>query len=260
MLIDTHCHLHFEDFDADREEVIQRAREVGVKVLINVGTDFASNEASWKIAGQHDFIYHTAGLHPHHAHEVPPDYMQSLESFVTEKKPVAIGEIGLDYFKSEADVETQKKVFTQMLELAQKNQLPVIVHSRNAFQDTMMLLKKNLPSNPRKGVMHCFSYGVDELRQLLDLGCLASFTGNITFKNAKSLLEAATFIPLDRVMLETDSPYLAPQSHRGKRNEPAHLVSTAHVLAAARNISLEALAEATTQNALRFFKIEASHV
>ncbi len=254
MLVDTHCHLHFDAFDADREEVIERARAAGVAHFINVGTDLATNQAALALAGRHSFMSSTAGLHPHHAHEISDSEFESLENFVREHKPAAIGEIGLDYFKSVADAETQKSVFSKMLHLALENNLPVIVHSRNAFQDTVEVIQKETAGRIQ-GVMHCFSYDKACLKKLLDLGFLASFTCNLTFKNASDLLDTASFAPLDRIMLETDSPYLAPQVHRGKRNEPAYLVHLARLLAEKRKISLHQLEEATSKNAARFFGI-----
>ncbi len=256
MLIDTHCHLHFEAFDPDREAVIQRARDFDVRYLVNVGTDPATNEAAAKLAGQYDFMFSTAGLHPHHSHEVSESDLKALPQFVLEHSPVAIGEIGLDYFKSQADPATQKKVFVQMLHLANAAKLPVIIHSRNAFRDTVDILKAEAGKAVR-GVMHCFSYDKVSLTELLDMGFLVSFTCNLTFKNAASLLEVACSVPLDRFMLETDSPYLAPQIYRGKRNEPSCLVHLAQFLSEKRGISLEELKAVTSKTAVDFFGIKA---
>ena len=253
MLIDTHCHLHFDAFDPDREAVIARAREFGVRYMVCVGTDPATNEQAYQLSRAHDFIFHTAGLHPHHSHEVSEEAVSGIRSFVAEKKPCAIGEIGLDYFKSEAEPETQKKAFVEMLHLAAASDLPVIIHSRNAFKDTLELFRSE--GGGVKAVMHCFSYDTDSLKALLDLGFLVSFTCNVTFKNAGPLLEVAVSVPLDRLMLETDSPYLAPQVYRGKRNEPACLVHLAEFLAEKRGIRQEALEKATSENATRFFKL-----
>ncbi|MBI3252291.1 MAG: TatD family hydrolase [Candidatus Omnitrophica bacterium] len=257
MLIDTHCHLHFDAFDPDREAVIARAREFGVKYLVNVGTDPATNEAAERLARGRDFMAFTAGLHPHHSHEVPDGAFDDLKKFVKEKKPAAIGEIGLDYFKSEADPQTQKKTFVKMLRLARENSLPVIVHSRNAFSDTLEILK-NEGAGKMKGVMHCFSYDAESLGKLLDIGFLASFTCNLTFKNAGPLLEVARAAPLDRLMLETDSPYLAPQIYRGKRNEPSCLAHLAEFLARERGIGREKLEAVTSRTAADFFGFKIS--
>ncbi len=257
MLIDTHCHLHFDAFDPDREAVIQRARDFGVSVLVNVGTDPVTNEASYQLAQTHDFIFHTAGLHPHHSHEVPDGEFETFERFVAEKKPFAIGEIGLDYFKSEASPEVQKKTFTRMLKMAVDHDLPVIVHSRSAFRDTMDFLKRE-GGGKLRGVMHCFSYGTEELKELLDTGFSASFTCNVTFKNGGPLLEVAKVVPLDRLLLETDAPYLAPQIYRGKRNEPACVKHLADFLSEHRGLTTEVLAAATSRNAVGLFKLPVS--
>lgn len=254
MLIDTHCHLYFDSFDADREEMLARARAANVKYFVNVGTDPASNAQCLNLARQHDFIFNTAGLHPHHSHEVPESEIQAMENSVRADRPFAIGEIGLDYFKSQAPADVQKKIFTRMLHLAMSLDLPVIVHSRDAFEDTYEILRAE-GRNKLRGVMHCYSYDKAALAKLLDIGFLASFTGNITFKNAPALLEVAAFIPLDRIMLETDSPYLSPQAYRGKRNEPAYLAEVAEYLAQKRRIPAEKLHEATSRNAISFFRL-----
>lgn len=251
-LVDTHCHLYFDAFDADREAVITRAREFGVRYLVNVGIDPATNEAAYAIAKDHDFIFSTLGLHPHSSQLVTDAEMDSLQDFIDEKKPVAIGEIGLDYVKSEADAETQKTIFKKMLHLALKNNLPVIVHSRSALDDTLSIIKAE-SGGKMKGVMHCFSYDRPALDRLLDLGFNASFTCNITFKNAAALLAVAAEAPLDRIMLETDSPYLAPQIYRGKRNEPSCVSHLADFLAEARGIDRAQLARVTTKTAVEFF-------
>ena len=254
MIIDTHCHLYMDAFDPDREAVLARAQEFNVKYLVNVGIDLATNTASHELAKQHNFIYHTAGFHPHSAREFNETALAEISRFVDDTKPVAIGEIGLDYFKSEASPEEQKKVFVSMIHLALKKNLPVIVHSRNAFQDTLEILKSEGQGKLR-GVMHCFSYDVAAAKTMFDLGFLTSFTCNVTFKNAGSLLEVARTAPLDKIMLETDSPYLAPQIYRGKRNEPCCLVHLVEVLAEARGASREAIEEATSANALKFFNL-----
>ena len=255
MLVDTHCHLHFDAFDPDRDAVIERARGYGLKYLVNVGTDPVTNQAAFDLAGKHDFMFHTAGLHPHHSHEVSDEGFEELKNFVIKNKPYAIGEIGLDYFKSEADPETQKKTFIKMLHLAMEHSLPVIVHSRNAFKDTMEILKAETKGK-LKGVMHCFSYDETALKELLDFGFLASFTCNLTFKNTTTLLEVAKKAPLDRIMLETDSPYLAPQIYRGKRNEPSCLVHLSQFLSEQRGIKQQELEETTTATAVKFFGLK----
>jgi TatD DNase family protein len=255
MLVDTHCHLHFPDFDADREEVVIRAREAGVRALVNVGTGLDSNMAAYEFARNRDGVFHSAGLHPHHAAEVTEGDWTVIEKFIAETKPVAVGEVGLDYFKSQADARVQKNVFSRMIRLALRFKLPVIVHSRNAFDDTLEILTSE-GGGRLKGVMHCFSYDEAALTQILNLGLFASFTPIVTFKNAGALLEVAKKTPLDRLLLETDSPYLAPQPHRGKRNEPAWISHLADFLAERRGISRSELENATTGNATRLFSFK----
>jgi TatD DNase family protein len=258
-LVDTHCHLHFDAFDADRDAAIQRARAAGVRYLVNVGTDLETNVQAHELAGRHDFMSHSVGLHPHSAHETDEKTLKQLESQVAQQKPVAIGEIGLDYFKSEADSGTQKKIFRRMLGLANQFSLPVIVHSRNAFEDTYQILREAVGASGRvrlRGVMHCFSYDEEAMKKLFDLGFFVSFTGNVTYKNAGPLLEVAKKALLGRFFLETDSPYLAPQGFRGQRNEPAHLTESARFLAECRGQDPEALARATTETAADFFGIK----
>lgn len=249
-LVDTHCHLHFEDFDADREEAVRRAREAGVEYFVNVGTDPETNDQARALAARYPNMVWTAGLHPHSAHQADDRTFELLEKQVAAFRPAAIGEIGLDYFKSEGDPETQKKVFRRMVALAKKNGLPVIVHSRDAFEDTYEILRQG---SPLQGVMHCFSYDGASMKKLLDLGLFISFACNITYKNAGILLETAKQVPLDRVVFETDSPYLSPQSKRGRRNEPLNLVESVAFLAERRGMDPDALAEESSANAQRLF-------
>ena len=254
MIVDTHCHLHFEQFDSDRQDVIRRAQEAGVRYLINVGTDPENNAKACELASKYPFMKHTAGLHPHSSHEIDEEGLKKLEKTARETGPAAIGEIGLDYFKSEADPATQKKVFARMISIALENNLPVIVHSRNAFEDTYEMLKSE-GRRKLRGVMHCYSYDTPSLKKLMDLGFLASFTCNVTYKSAQSLLQVLLDAPLDHVMLETDSPYLSPQTRRGQRNEPAHLKELVSFVAQRKGIRPEEFAAQTSKNAVRFFSL-----
>lgn len=253
MIIDTHCHLYMEPFDADRSEVINRARQAGVKYLVNVGVDEETSRACYELSRAHKEIYHTVGFHPHNAHLMTSEVFNGLEALVRDTHPVAIGEVGLDYFKSEASPEVQKNVLAQMARLAQKNDLPLVIHSRDAQADTLDILRAE---KARKGLMHCFSYDESAAKSFLDLGFLISFSCNVTFKNAAMLLEAAKKVPLDKIVIETDSPYLAPQVLRGKRNEPAHLTHLADFLAAARGVSAEEICRVTSENAIRLFGLK----
>jgi TatD DNase family protein len=254
MLVDTHCHLHFDAFDPDRDAVIERARGYGIKYLVNVGIDPVTNKAAFELSQRYDFMFHTAGLHPHHSHEISDDSLKALREFIVQTKPCAIGEIGLDYVKSEADPETQRKAFVEMLHLALEFNLPAVVHSRSAFRDTLDIIRSE-SGGKLKAVMHCFSYDEASLKEVLDLGFLVSFTCNLTFKNAGPLLDVAVKVPLDRFMLETDAPYLAPQIYRGKRNEPSCLVHLSQFLSEKRGISQKELEETTTATAVHFFNL-----
>ncbi len=256
MIIDTHCHLYMDAFDSDREQVIARAKEFNVRYLVNVGIDPVTNEASAALAAAHESIFHTAGFHPHSADEFSEETYQATVDFAEKTKPVAIGEIGLDYFKSQSKPEAQKKTFARMIHLALEKDLPVIVHSRDAFQDTLDILKSE-GAGKLRGVMHCFSYDEAAAKTLFDLGFLVSFTCNLTFKNAASLVAVAQALPLDKFMLETDSPYLAPQIYRGKRNEPCCLTHLADFLAEKKGIAREKLEEVTSKTAMDFFRLPA---
>lgn len=251
-IVDTHCHLHFKEFDADRDGVLERARRAGVSRFVNVGTDPGTNAEARALASRTPGMVWTAGLHPHSAHEAGEETFSMIERQVRDGKPAAIGEIGLDYFKSEGDPETQKRVFRRMLDLAREHSLPVIVHSRNAFEDTHAILAAEAKKGLR-GVMHCFSYDEDAMKKMVDAGFYISFTCNITYKNAAALLDAAKKTPPDRIVFETDSPYLSPQSKRGTRNEPANLGELVPFLAAARGMEVSELAAKSTENAGRLF-------
>ena len=251
MIIDTHCHLHFKDFDADREAVLDRALKAGVERMVIVGTDPDTNAQAARLADQHTQMVCSAGLHPHSAHEFSKEQIDAIGQSLSDKV-VAIGEIGLDYFKSEAPPEIQKKVFAQMIQLALSKNLPVIVHSRNAFDDTFAMIKSEGQGRLR-GVMHCYSYGKDELSKVLDQGFVASFACNITYKSAAALLDVAVTAPLDRIVIETDAPYLSPQNLRGQRNESANLRGLVEFLSAKRGITPQEFEETTTQNAKRLF-------
>ena len=245
-------------FDPDREAVIARAAQFGLKYLINVGIDPATNTACHELAKKYPSIFHTAGFHPHNAGEFSAPLYAETERFVKETKPVAIGEIGLDYVNSQSTPEAQKQTFSEMIHLALSHNLPVIVHSRAAFKDCLEIIKSE-GGGKLRGVMHCFSYDLESAKALFDLGFMISFTCNLTFKNAGPLLQVAKSVPLDRMMLETDAPYLAPQIYRGKRNEPSCLTHLVDFLAGERETSREEIERVTSENAVRFFNLPVSH-
>lgn len=252
MLIDTHCHLDFKDFETDRVEVIKRARAHGVELIINVGSSLKGTLSSIQIARENDCVYAAAGIHPHEADTVKDGDMEYFRKSLEDKKVVALGEIGLDYYKNISSRDNQKKLFIRLLGEAKTRNLPLILHNRESHGDMLTILKDTLGS-PIKGVMHCFSGDDAFLKACLDAGLCISFTCNLTFKNAGRLREIAKLVPLDMLLLETDAPFLAPQQFRGKRNEPAYVKYLAEEIAEIKKLSFEKVALLTTDNAKKLF-------
>lgn len=255
MLTDTHCHLDFKDFDNDRERVIKRAKEQGLEFIINVGSSIEGTRRSIELAKENDFIYAACGIHPHEADSVTDEDIAEFRKSLDNKKVVAIGEIGLDYYKNFSSRDNQKKLFVKLMEEAKDRALPLIIHNRDAHKDTLVLLKEVM-GLPVQGVMHCFSGDHAFLRECLDMGLYVSFTCNLTFKNAYGLREVAKLVPMDRLLLETDAPFLAPQVFRGKRNEPAYIKYLAEEVAKIKGLSFEEVSNITTKNACRFFGLK----
>jgi TatD DNase family protein len=249
-LTDSHCHLDDPRFDADRDAVLERALAAGVTRILAVGTGEGPPdlEAGIRLAERYPFLVASAGVHPHHAAKATAETFGRLAALVRHPKVAAIGEIGLDYHYNFAPPERQREVFAEQLRLAAAASKPVIIHTREAWQDTMDLLEQYCRDGGPGGIMHCFSGGPEEARQALALGFHLSFAGVVTFPKAERLREAARLTPLERLLVETDAPYLAPVPYRGKRNEPAFVVETARRLAEVRGEPLELLAEATTRN------------
>ncbi|MEJ2683596.1 MAG: YchF/TatD family DNA exonuclease [Candidatus Sulfobium sp.] len=251
-LIDTHCHLDMKEFDADREEVITRAREAGFDALITVGSDLSGTVRSMELSELYDFVFAAIGIHPHDAKDFTGEIFSSLREWSVRKKVVAIGETGLDYHYDHSPREIQRKVFRRHLELAGEADLPVIIHSREAEKDTMEILKE---SGITSGVLHCFSGDRDMAEQAMSMGFFISLAGPVTFKKSLQLKEIAGAIPDDYLLVETDAPYLTPEPFRGRRNEPAYMRHTVKLLAELRGVSYEDLARITTLNAKRLFRI-----
>ena len=254
-LVDSHCHLDDDKFDADREATIERAREAGVERMLAIGTGNGPPdlEGALRLARRHDFIYATIGVHPHDAAKATPETFERLAELAGEAKVLAIGEIGLDYHYDFSPRDDQRRVFVQQLELAAAARKPIVIHTREAWEDTLALIRDH--GLPFGGIMHCFTGGPKEAEEALNLGFHLSFGGILTFPKADDLREAAAHTPHDRLLVETDCPYLAPIPHRGKRNEPAFLVETARRLAEVRATSPENIATLTTQNFNRLFKL-----
>lgn len=260
ILIDSHCHLDSQEFDADRDEVIQRAFDAGVEQMIAIGTGNGPPdlEAGVRLAEKYPAFYATAGIHPHDAGKAGPPDFKNLEALLANPKVVAVGEIGLDYHYDFSPRETQKAVFIEQMAIAAAASKPIVIHTREAWDDTLDLIEQHWTPHGIAGIMHCFSGGPAEAQRALDLGFYLSFGGIVTFPKALNLQEAAKQAPRDRILIETDSPYLAPVPKRGKRNEPALLVHTARKLADLRSESFEELSRLTTTNLRRLLKLSAS--
>lgn len=254
MLIDTHCHLDFKDFDNDRDSVIDRAAKAGVYRIINIGSSIEGTLRSVELAKKYEMVYATVGVHPHEARSVTDKVIDDFKSLAKESKIVAIGEVGLDYYRNLSPKEDQISAFRKFIRLARELDLPLVLHGREADREILEILKKEI-SAPVKGVMHCFSGDADFLKECLDLGLFVSFTCNLTFKNAKGLREAAKAVPPERLLLETDAPFLAPQAFRGQRNEPAYITYLVDEWTKIFGLSKEDIARITTHNANRLFKL-----
>lgn len=253
-LIDTHVHLHFQDYQEDRQKVIQRSREAGVELFINVGTDVESSKASIRLAHEHPFVYATAGIHPHDVKDAYEKDYEEMERLLHESKVVAIGEVGLDFFRNLSPPEIQKKALNHFFELHRKTKKPLVLHIRDAYREMKEQIEAEL-SPPVRGVIHCFSSDSETMKGFLDLGFYISFAGPLTYKKNDVLRDAFKACPLDRLLLETDAPFLPPQSKRGKRNESSFLLETAQLGAELKRLSLEDLASVTTQNAKTLFAL-----
>ncbi|MDP2911046.1 MAG: TatD family hydrolase [Candidatus Omnitrophota bacterium] len=254
MLIDTHCHLDFKDFKDDRDAVLKRSIDSGVGVIINVGSSMEGTARSIELAAENDFIYAAAGIHPHEADKARETDMKLFAEFLDKPKVVAVGEIGLDYYRNISSKENQKKLFEELLQKAKEKTLPLIIHNRESHQDMLDILSNVIGSHVF-GVMHCFSGDEMFLKKCLDRGFFISFTCNITYKNAGKLREIAKLVPMDRLLIETDAPFLAPQDFRGKRNEPAYVKYAAEEIAKIKGISFEEVSNITTLNAKKLFRL-----
>lgn len=255
LLFDTHAHLNDEDFDADREEVIERARSAGVALIVNVGYDLNSSRESIKLAGRYDLIYAAVGIHPHGAARAAQGYLEDLAELAGCPKVVALGEMGLDYYRDLSPRPAQQKVFREQLALARQLKMPVIIHDRDAHGDLLDILKKDGPGEAG-GVLHCYSGSWEMARQCLSMGFYISIAGPVTFQNAPKLKDVAARVPADRLLVETDAPYLAPAPHRGGRNEPSHVRYTALEIARLKGIEPEELALTCMENGKRIFGLQ----
>lgn len=251
MLVDCHCHLQMKPFRGDVDRVIEHAREAGVKAIINVGFDTRSSEAAVALSEKYDFLYAAVGIHPHDAKTYDGSTLNTLSGFLQHAKVVAVGEIGLDYYRNLSPKKLQKRVFEEQLSFACERDAPVILHIRDAYQDVLSILEEE---RPRKAVLHCFSSSVADAKRALGCGYFISFGGNITY-GGEALSRVVRKVPLESMVVETDAPYLAPIPHRGKRNEPAFIIHTVEKVARIKDVPADAVAKWTTENALKLFKV-----
>jgi len=263
MFVDSHAHLDGERFDSDREQVIARAREAGLSAIVAIGNGDGPSQVDCgiRLAEKYDFIYATLGIHPHEARLADDAAYANMERLARHPKVIAWGEIGLDYHYDYSPRDVQKVVFTRQMELAAAAKLPIVIHCRpsdgsdDAWEDCLGLIEERWAPKGIGGILHCFTGNWAQAKRALDMGFMISFAGNVTFPKAQQIRDAALEVPLERLLIETDSPYLAPVPHRGKRNEPAFVKETARKLGELRGLSTDEVGERTFQNFYKFFKI-----
>jgi TatD DNase family protein len=263
MFVDSHAHLDGSQFDSDRDLVIARAREAGVRNIVAIGNgDGPANfDCGIRLAEKHDFMYATIGIHPHEAKLATDAAFAEMERLARHPKIIAWGEIGLDYYYDHSPRETQRAVFARQMELSAAARLPIVIHCRasdgsdDAWEDCLGLIRQQWAAKGLGGILHCFTGNWAQAKRALDMGFMISFAGNVTFPKAQQIRDAALEVPLDHLLIETDSPYLAPVPHRGKRNEPAFVRETARKLGELRGLSMEEMGERTSRNFYNFFKL-----
>jgi TatD DNase family protein len=256
-LIDSHAHIDAPQFAEDREAMLGRARVAGVSALLAIGTGPGPEklDAALPLAEAHDWIYTTVGIHPHEAREVTEAHLDELARLAKHPKVIAWGEIGLDYFYDYSPRDAQERVFRDQMALAHEARLPIIVHCRDAWADCLKLLEEVWRPAGLGGILHCFTSTLEDAKRGLDIGFLISFAGNSTYPKTQNLRDVAKALPLENILIETDSPYLAPQAYRGKRNEPAYVAEVARTLASVRDLPAEEFAARTAGNFRRFFHL-----
>ena len=255
-IFDTHAHYDDEKFDEDREEILAAVHAQGVELILDPGCDLKSSFLAREIAAKHSFVYFAAGIHPEELDEIPDDYISQLRKLAADEKCAAIGEIGLDYYWDSSRKDLQKEIFRAQLELALELRKPVIIHDRDAHGDCLEIVNEFFSlSDPEAspGVFHCFSGSAEMARELLKKGWYLGFDGPVTYKNARKALEVLEIVPADRILAETDSPYLSPIPHRGERNTSANLIHVLEKIAEVKGISTMEAAEITYANAVRLF-------
>ena len=253
-LIDTHSHYNDEKFDNDRDEVIQNITNSGITTIINAGYSLESSKRAIEIANNYDFMYATVGVSPNDIENLENNYIEQIKEMAKEQKVIAIGEIGLDYYWNKENKETQKEIFIKQVELANQLGLPIVIHTRDAVMDTIDILINKVNCN-KKGVFHCCPLNTELIKEGLKLGFYISFAGPITFKNSKNAEEIVKMVPIDRILIETDSPYLSPEPVRGTRNDSRNIKYIAQKIAQIKNMPIENIAEQIQKNAKTIFKI-----
>ena len=255
MLIDSHCHIDDARYDADREAMIQRAQAAGIGHFVTIGCDLATSRAAVALAQQHPFISATVGVHPHEVKHIADGWYEELRTLAKSGRVVAYGEIGLDYHYDHSPRDVQRARFREQVRLARELRLPIVIHTREAQEDTIAILKEEKAGDVG-GVFHCFSGDAWLAKDALDLGFYLSFSGVITFQNATMLRDIVKTVPLDRILIETDAPYLTPAPNRGKRNEPAYVRHVADKIAELHSLNVQQVEDITSQNTKRLFKIK----
>ena len=254
-LFDSHAHYNDEKFEADREKLIKEIYDAGVTKIINAGYSLESSKKALKIANNYEFMHVIVGVSPNDIENLEQDYLNQLKEMANNKKVVAIGEIGLDYYWNKENKDIQKEIFIKQIELANELNLPIVIHTREAIYDTLDILKNRVECK-NKGVFHCCPLNLDLVIEAVKLGFYISFAGPITFKNSKNAEEIIKFVPTDRILIETDSPYLSPEPLRGKRNDSRNIKYIAQKIADVKGLTLEEVAETTYNNAKRIFRIQ----
>jgi TatD DNase family protein len=258
LLSDSHAHIDYPQFAEDREGMFDRARAAGVEHILAIGTGPGPEklDAAIEYADKYEWIYASVGIHPHEAKEVTQQHLDKLAELAKHPKVIAWGEIGLDYFYDHSPRDVQEKVFRDQMALAHKAKLPIIIHCRDAWADTLNVLEEAWKPTGLGGILHCFTSTLEDAQRGLDMGFMISFAGNSTYPKAANIRDVAKALPLEKILIETDSPFLAPQQYRGRRNEPAYVAEVAKAIASVRNLGAEEVAAATAANFRRFFKLE----
>jgi len=261
VLIDTHAHLDFQQFNGDREGTLERAWEAGVSAIVTIGTDLSTSRAAIALAEAHERVFATVGFHPHDAKHVNSAVLTELRDLACHPHVVAVGEIGLDYYRDRSPRDEQRRAFRQQLDIAAEASKPVVVHDREAHADTLKILRQWIEqAQPEpaecRGVFHCFSGDLSLAQQAIDLGFFIGIDGPVTYQNARQLPGVVRVLALNRILIETDAPFLTPHPHRGKRNEPAYVRLVASKIAELRSISLQEVAQITTANAQNLFRFD----